>query len=327
MDKVYDIDPNFDFSQILLDNPTPLSGGSYFTKLSVAKGCKNLYIQLPKVTTKQGLMKNSSKTYCDLMFTSANKEVISWFEQFEKTCQDLIIQKKELWFHNNVTDTDVDEMMNPIIRPYKSGKYFLVRTYLKGGKCNVYDENEKIYNLENLTNEDEIIPLINLDGIRFNTKNIQIEINLTQIMVLIPPKEFEKQCLIKLHKSLDNLEKADNLNISPENLEKKDNQNISPENLEKDNRFFKKEDILQEKNILKTESFKEKNLFDLEEVDLQVNNIKDNDIISLKDPSDVYKEIYLAAKKKAYELRKNALDAYLEAKNIKEKYSLFKNNL
>jgi hypothetical protein len=83
--------------------------------------------------------------------------------------------------------------MNPIIRPYKSGKYFLVRTYLKGGKCNVYDENEKSYNLENLTNEDEIIPLINLDGIRFNTKNIQIEINLTQIMVLIPPKEFEKQ--------------------------------------------------------------------------------------------------------------------------------------
>jgi len=349
MDKVYDIDPNFDFSQILLDNPTPLSGGSYFTKLSVAKGCKNLYIQLPKVTTKQGLMKNSSKTYCDLMFTSANKEVISWFEQFEKTCQDLIIQKKELWFHNNVTDTDVDEMMNPIIRPYKSGKYFLVRTYLKGGKCNVYDENEKIYNLENLTNEDEIIPLINLDGIRFNTKNIQIEINLTQIMVLIPPKEFEKQCLIKLHKSLDNLEKADNLNISPENLEKKDNQNISPENLEKDNRFFKNENynkdsgILQEKNILKTESLKEKNSFDLEEVDLQVNHIKDNDIIALKDPSDVYKEIYLAAKKKAYELRKNALDAYLEAKNIKEKYSfqnmddsddeeeniknLFKNNL
>ena len=42
MDKVYDIDPNFDFSQIVLDNPTPLSGGSYFTKLSVAKGCKNL---------------------------------------------------------------------------------------------------------------------------------------------------------------------------------------------------------------------------------------------------------------------------------------------
>ena len=29
----------------------------------------------------------------------------------------------------------------------------------------------------------------------------------------------------------------------------------------------------------------------------------------------------MAAKKKAYELRKNALNAYLEAQNIKEKYS------
>ena len=147
MDKVYEINPEFDFNEIVLDNPVPLSGGSYFTKLSVAKGSKNLYMQLPKVITKQAIIKNSNKVYTDLMFTSVNKEVISWFEQLEKRCQDLIIEKKELWFHNQVSDIDIDEMMNPIIRPYKSGKYFLVRTYLNGGKFNTYDENEKIFNL------------------------------------------------------------------------------------------------------------------------------------------------------------------------------------
>ena len=161
MDNVYDISPDFDFTQIILNNPVPLSGGSYFTKLSIAKGSKNLYMQLPKVTTKQGIMKNSSKSYCDLMFSNSSGDLINWFEQLEKICQNLIIEKKELWFHNTVSDTDIDEMMNPIIRPYKSGKYFLVRSYLKGGKCNTFDENEQIYNLENLTNEDEIIPLIN----------------------------------------------------------------------------------------------------------------------------------------------------------------------
>ena len=302
MDNVYDITSDFDFNQILLDNPIPLSGGSYFTKLSVAKGCKNLYIQLPKVTTKQGIMKNSHKVYCDLMFSSSNKEVISWFEQLEKRCQDLIIQKKELWFHNTVSDTDIDEMMNPIIRPYKSGKYFLVRSSLKGGKCNIFDENEQLYNLENLTNNDEIIPLINLDGIRFNAKNIQIEITLTQLMVLIPVQEFEKKCLIKLHK-LDNLERN---NISKENLE--ENQK---NNLEKNN------DI---QNLDKKECL-DNNKPRLEEIELEVNDNINNEFISLKDPMEVYKEIYKAAKKKAYELRKNALDAYLEAQNIKEKYS------
>ena len=38
--------------------------------------------------------------------------------------KDLIIEKKELWVHNQVSVIDIDEMMNPIIRPYKSGKYF-----------------------------------------------------------------------------------------------------------------------------------------------------------------------------------------------------------
>ncbi len=51
-------------------------------------------------------------------------------------------------------------------------------------------------------------------------------------------------------------------------------------------------------------------------------DIKDNnEKINLTTHLEVYKDIYLIAKKKAYELRKNALKAYLEAKKIKEKYS------
>ena len=330
MDNVYDITPDFDFNQILLDNPVPLSGGSYFTKLLVAKGSKNLYIQLPKVTTKQGIMKNSNKIYCDLMFPSANKDVISWFEQLEKRCQDLIVKKKELWFHNTVSDTDIDEMMNPIIRPYRSGKFFLVRSSLKGGKCNVFDENEEIYDLENLTNNDEIIPLINLHGIRFNAKNIQIEITLTQLMVLIPAQEFEKKCLIKLHKP-NNLET--NTIIERENLETntiiegdnlETNTIIERENLEQDTIIegenLEQDTIIERENLEEKESLENDN-HGLQEVELEITDIVNNEIISLKDPKEVYKEIYIAAKKKAYELRKNALNAYLEAQNIKEKYS------
>jgi hypothetical protein len=51
-----------------------------------------------------------------------------------------------------------------------------------------------------------------------------------------------------------------------------------------------------------------------------INN--NEEVISLKDPLDVYKEIYQVARKKAFELRKNALEAFLEAENIKNKYSL-----
>ena len=34
--------------------------------------------------------------------------------------------------------------MNPIIRSYKSGKFFLVRVYIKNDKCTAFDEDKKV---------------------------------------------------------------------------------------------------------------------------------------------------------------------------------------
>jgi hypothetical protein len=42
----------------------------------------------------------------------------------------------------------------------------------------------------------------------------------------------------------------------------------------------------------------------------------------LKSHETIYLEIYRKAKQKAKEIRKNALEAFLEAKNIKVKYNL-----
>ena len=47
-----------------------------------------------------------------------------------------------------------------------------------------------------------------------------------------------------------------------------------------------------------------------------------NDSISLKKPDEVYYEIYRAARIKAKKMRQAAVEAYLEAKNIKTRYML-----
>ena len=61
----------------------------------------------------------------------------------------------------------------------------------------------------------------------------------------------------------------------------------------------------------------------LSEVILEVSDI-DNDLIDLKKPQEVYLEIYKNSLIKAKELRKAALESYMELKNIKEKYNLHK---
>ena len=62
---------------------------------------------------------------------------------------------------------------------------------------------------------------------------------------------------------------------------------------------------------------------DLEEVNLE-NSIEENNLerIKLKKPNEVYYDIYRSARDKAKNMRKLAIQAYLEAKEIKTKYIL-----
>ena len=356
MDNIFEISCDFNFDDIHLANPIPLTGGSYYTKVTIGNYAKNLYLQLPKATSKQGIMKNNSRSYCDLMFNTSEKELIDWLEKFESHCQQSILKKRELWFHNDLNLQDIEEMMNPIMRSYKSGKNILVRTLIKNGKCNIYDENENILDLSALTVDLDFIPLINLDGIKFSAKTFQIEINLIQVMILLPQKDFEKNCLINrnnlnkktlshkitgeslvpvLHDSLG--EKMDETNgdekdrdeTNREKIDETDGEKIDETDGEKmdkrdhDERDSEKNDkmIIEPLLVSLEETIIEKNQDnELQEIELDIQDLEEP--VILKDQSLIYLEIYKQARKKAKELRQNALHAYLEAKKIKTKYRL-----
>jgi hypothetical protein len=59
---------------------------------------------------------------------------------------------------------------------------------------------------------------------------------------------------------------------------------------------------------------------DIEEVNINFDDLSDS--ISLKNPNEVYYEIYNIAREKAKQCRMKAIEAYLEAKQIKTKYML-----
>ena len=69
---------DFDFNLFSLDNPQPVQGGSYFTRI-VDNNDKHMYVQLPKCTTKQGVVKTNRGLYCDLMYNkNQSDELIEW---------------------------------------------------------------------------------------------------------------------------------------------------------------------------------------------------------------------------------------------------------
>uniref|UniRef100_A0A6C0D6X1 Uncharacterized protein n=1 Tax=viral metagenome TaxID=1070528 RepID=A0A6C0D6X1_9ZZZZ len=206
MDNIIEPNKNFDFSKLSLAHPVGIQGGAYFTKILYNN--KPLYIQTTKSLTRQGFVKSGKKYYCDLMFDNNSETLIHWFENLEETCQKLIFDKSEAWFQNSLDKNDVESAFNSVIRIYKSGKYYLVRTNIKIGSNNepsvkIYSENEIPLTIDDVKDNTNIISILEIQGIKFTSRNFQIDIELRQTMVLDNEPIFDN-CLIKTNNSNKN---------------------------------------------------------------------------------------------------------------------------
>ncbi len=351
MDNIIEPNENFDFSKLSLAHPTGVQGGAYFTKIENNK--KPLYIQTVKGQTKQGFVKTGKKYYCDLMFDKNAETLVNWFENLEERCRKLIFEKRDAWFQNSLDENDIEAAFNSIIRVYKSGKYYLVRTGVKNDSqglpaVKIYNENEVQLTSEDIKEDTNIISILEIQGIKFTSRNFQIEMELKQIMVLSSEPVFNS-CLIKKDKKISNeivkpLEPIVN-NIVLENLESNNSleeiEEFSPEidhdvkneviekveeelpNVEKVVEQTVKEEEPQEITLEfeELEESIEENKDGLKELGTTDLNLDANlEAIQLKKPNQVYYELYKEARKKAKLAKKNAIIAYLEAKNIKKTY-------
>jgi len=352
MDNIIEPNELFNFSALSLAHPVGIQGGAYFTKIENNK--KPLYIQTTKSLTRQGFVKTGKKYYCDLMFDKNCETLINWFENLEEKCQKLIFEKKNDWFQGNLEENDIETAFNSLLRVYKEGKFYLLRTNIKNTRDDVplvkiYNENEIVLQMNDITPETEIISILEIQGIKFTSRNFQFEVILKQVMVLDKEPIFDS-CLIKNNKkpqkSLEEIKETINETMIVENAQN----NVAP--ILTDNKF---EDKIIEKEQEHLEEIEPIDLFesnetnnkdnisldiefeDLLEEDIQEKNdilkeIDNNDlhlekenvdsVIKLKKPNQVYFELYKEARNKAKQAKKNAILAYLEAKNIKKTYMI-----
>jgi hypothetical protein len=277
---------DYDFSNLYLGPPTTLSGGAYFTRLMYNNN-KQLYIQTPKSLTKQGFIKNGKKTFTDLMFDNNDTVFINWIENLETKCQDLIFSKGQNWFENKLEKDDIESAFTSPFKIFKSGKYYLLRVNVKQN-IKVYDEKDQIINTDDISSEKTIISILEIQGIKFTSRNFQLEIELKQAMV-VSPDPFLDECFIKKptrnqntqqiiieeKQTVDDIELDKNQNLNDfinesakdlaeniqEALEKNDTDNLIPidleESFDKDSEFSKniseKEEKVNENIILEIE--------------------------------------------------------------------------
>ena len=199
---------NYDFSKVSLMHPESLHGssGTFFTKIGIGNVNEVLYIQTPKCVTKQGVVTTAGKkTYIDLMFSNEDTSFIEFMENLEKSCIEKIHEKKNSWFTNEIEQSDIENAFTSALRPFKGGKYYSMRAniapsknFMKVPTCFVFDETEKQLTIEDVKPENDILSVLEIQGIKFSQRSFQFEIIIRQVLVMANKPVFQS-CLIKKH--------------------------------------------------------------------------------------------------------------------------------
>jgi len=200
MTQIHEANQTYPFEQLSLANPHGIQGGAFFSTLLLNEEHPCLF-QTPKCLTKNGIIRTGKKTYCDLIIASTNDTFLNFLQEFEKRIQQLIYEKRNLWFHNDMEMENIEYFFNPVLRTYK--KQYLIRAYVQQPKhiknlnsLQIYDENENILSLNDVTKENKIISIVEGLGIKFTSSSFHLELCLRQVMVLKDKPLFEK-CLIQ----------------------------------------------------------------------------------------------------------------------------------
>lgn len=331
----------FDFSKISLTYPKIVASGSYFTKILY----KNtpLYLQIPKCTTKNGLVKNAKKMTCELLIDNMNEDTVGWFENLDNRCKELVQKNSEEWFGSSISTEDIDNAFGSTIRLYKSGRFSLVKTNIKINTTteapilSVYDENQNVQTVEDVTPDTSIVAILEITGIKFTSRHFNTELDIKQIMTVMDHEEdvcFNK-CMIIPRVKAEHPHSVKNNSVVAEPVlaieqatheEPKKEEPLTnslemyiPEPSLEDSTLDLSE-VLDDDLALEPEpepepepETKDDELCDLSEVDcLESITLEE---MTLNKPEEIYYELYRKTKQKAKE-------ALLEAKRIKEQYQL-----
>lgn len=362
MNDIIEPSIDYDFSNLYLGPPSTIAGGAYFTRIMYNNN-KQLYIQTPKSLTKQAFVKSGKKIYIDLMFDNNDTVFINWIENLEAKCQELIFSKGDNWFQTKLDKDDIETAFTSPLKIYKSGKFYLLRVNVKPN-VKVFNDGANIINLDDLTSDKTLISIIEIQGIKFTSRNFQIEFELKQSMV-VSPDPFLDACFIKTPSkkqpdAVEGLEDISSLepeflipspNLPTQTFSNTDKNKDLDKNTEINTAFNSKTtanidinpsnlnfDIqLGDMTNLNLNSESENIVLEIEDLSAAPINIEDPNIlkefdltsglenlesITLKKPNQVYYEIYKKAREKAKEAKKEAILAFLEAKNIKNTYML-----
>jgi len=260
----------------------------------------------------------------------------------------LIYDNREDWFESEMDLSDIETYFASPLKIYKSGKFYLARANIPSrlGKIHlkIYNENKEEVDVDSINESTHLMTILEIQGIKCSSRSFQIEMEIKQMMTLEPVNLFEN-CLLASNRPIVNQTKLPTMEQGlEETVEQQDNEEpiqVDTSEVDEENDYIQQEESKEEENIHLEEELpkeisleetpiledsenmktSEPSIEDLEfTVDLE--KLESDESISIKPQNDIYYERYREAQKRARIAKNLALQAYLEAKEIKNQYHL-----
>lgn len=312
--RIHIIGMPFQYDQLRLTTPTVVqNGNSHFTRILFDDA--PLYFQTPRCATKQGIVvtAGSKKTYYDLILDS-NSETshspkeftafVEWIQSLEDAVVKMLCSNGKLWFRDPLSEDDIRALFTSPLKPLKGGSQLSLRVNVPSSvsrvtqyTCTVFDENEKLVHLNYVTPEHSIISIIEVLGVRFTSSSFHLDLASKQIAVMANQPLFQT-CVIQkgggVYDGNSGLNPKSNMNTIS---------NASP--------FA----------FTFTPTVSANELKPISEAEILSTTIE-KETVNIHDPLKVYYALYKAALKRAKDAKRESIQAFLDAKHIKNKYNL-----
>jgi hypothetical protein len=329
---------DYDFSKVQLGIPVSHPNSTFVSRIFLNN--KPLYIQTPKCTTKNGIVTSGKKIYCDLMFSSDDSIFIDWVTNLELKCQLLICNKSVSWFETEYTKDDIETAFSSPLKIYKSGKYYLLRVNIKP-TMKIYNDLNAEVSFNDIDENVNMITVIEFYGIKFTSRNFQIEVELKQSMI-VSKDEFVGNCFINRPVIQQSREKEKEVEKEVEKVEKEkevelDQPKYIPRepdeppqllsNIQSVETETETEKEIEKENDATEELPFQSNDLELSEFEFDAERLEESVPLQLKRPIEQYYKEYNDLIEQANKLKKSLTKIYSLANNLKETHSLNVNNI
>jgi hypothetical protein len=360
---IFETNETFPIERLTLLTPKPIQGGNYFSRFHIDDS--PIFVQLPKCSNKQGIQTSGTKkAYTDLQFTNDQERFLRWLETLTEKVQEIVLENSTKWFANEMDKGEIEETFQSPLKPYRSGQMYLMRVNIpiRMGKITlpIFDEEEKSVGSEMVKAGGYLLGVLEIQGLKYSTKSLQLELEMKQLLILPSLSIFEKCVFTTPHKSSTAPLPAPSapsapsaLNVITEPLsevnttekpleiqaeEEKPQETQAEEEKREEKSEEKSEEKPEEKqdilaissttelveSLPKSPSEEIPKQDELQDVDICLENmtLQPVDTIQLKNSKEIYYKMYRQARQKAKLARDLAISSYLESRHIKNVYVL-----